>query len=134
MLWQKLLLQSTFVSHVRQQTISDEGVFSSFSHHLVCFFFTFFSPPHIFLSFHFLPPCNLGCCDCHFIWMRAKLYQNFFLLCGKVTMITHFLLREGINEKKTFSFWHCPNFLTPPPHDPNSGNLVLFFRKAKFKI
>ena len=22
----------------------------------------------------------------------------------------------------------------PPPHDPNSGNLVLFFRKSKFKI
>ena len=37
-------------------------------------------------------------------------------------------------EKKTFSFGHCPNYLNPPPHDPNSGNLVLFFRKSKFKI
>ena len=23
--------------------------------------------------------------------------------------------REGVNEKKTFSFGHCPNYLTPPP-------------------
>ena len=36
--------------------------------------------------------------------------------------------------KKTFSFGHCPNYLTPPPHDPNLGNLVLFFRTSKFKI
>ena len=36
-------------------------------------------------------------------------------------------LREGLNGKKTFSFGHCPNHLTPrPPPDPNSGNLVLF--------
>ena len=36
-------------------------------------------------------------------------------------------------EKKTFSFGHCPNHLNPPP-DPNSGNLVLFFRTSIFKI
>ena len=40
-------------------------------------------------------------------------------------------VREGLNEKKTFSLGHCPNH---PPHDPNSGNLVLFFRTSKFKI
>ena len=40
-------------------------------------------------------------------------------------------LREDINRKKTFSFGHCPNHLNPPPHDPNSGNLVLFFRTSK---
>ena len=34
--------------------------------------------------------------------------------------------------KKTFSFGHCPNHLNPPPPDPNSGNLVLFFRTSKF--
>ena len=39
-------------------------------------------------------------------------------------------IREDINEKKTFSFGHCPNHLNPP-HDPNSGNLVLFFRTSK---
>ena len=33
-------------------------------------------------------------------------------------------------KKKTFSFGHCPNHLTPPP-DPNSGNLVLFFGRQK---
>ena len=36
-------------------------------------------------------------------------------------------VREDINGKKTFSFGHCPNHLNPPPPDPNSGNLVLFF-------
>ena len=44
------------------------------------------------------------------------------------------VLREDINWKKTFSFGHCPNYLTPPPHDPNLGNLALFFWKSKFKI
>ena len=52
--------------------------------------------------------------------------QNFVYL--------QLVLREDINRKKTFSFGHCPNHLNPPPHDPNSGNLVLFFRKSKFKI
>ena len=43
-------------------------------------------------------------------------------------------VREDINGKKTFSFGHCPNHLTPPtPPDPNSSNLV-FFRTSKFKI
>ena len=42
-------------------------------------------------------------------------------------------LREGVNGKKTFSFGHCPNHLNPPP-DPDSGNLVVFFRTSKFKI
>ena len=37
-----------------------------------------------------------------------------------------FYFREDIKEKKTFSFGHCPNHLTPPPPDPNSGNWVLF--------
>ena len=36
-------------------------------------------------------------------------------------------IREDINRKKTFSFGHCPKHLAPPPPDPNSGNLVLFF-------
>ena len=41
-------------------------------------------------------------------------------------------VREGLNEKKTFSFGHCPNHLTP---DPNSGNLALFFghQNSKFE-
>ena len=34
----------------------------------------------------------------------------------------HNSLREDLNRKKTFSFGHCPNYLTPPPPDPNSGN------------
>ena len=50
-----------------------------------------------------------------------------------VNMKIFHIIREGVNGKKTFSFGHCPNYLTPP-HGPNSGNLVLFFRKSKFKI
>ena len=44
------------------------------------------------------------------------------------------LLREGVNRKKNVFFRALPELPTPPPHDPNSGNLVLFFRKSKFKI
>ena len=33
--------------------------------------------------------------------------------------------------KTSFPFRHCPNHLTPPPHDPYSGNLVLFFGRQK---
>ena len=37
-------------------------------------------------------------------------------------------------QKKTFSFGHCPKPLNSPPPDPNSGNFVLFFQTSKFKI
>ena len=40
--------------------------------------------------------------------------------------------REDLNRKKTFSFGHCPNHLNPP-HDPNSGNLVLFFSEVEIQ-
>ena len=43
-------------------------------------------------------------------------------------------LRKDINRKQTFSFRHCPNNLTPPPPDPNSGNLVLFFGRQKRRL
>ena len=36
--------------------------------------------------------------------------------------------------KKNVFFRALPELPKPPPHDPNSGNLVLFFRKSKFKI
>ena len=44
-----------------------------------------------------------------------------FLMTSQNKMIG---IREDLNREKTFSFGHCPNYLTPP-HDPNSGNLVL---------
>ena len=37
-------------------------------------------------------------------------------------------------RKKNVFFRALPELPKPPPHDPNSGNLVLFFRKSKFKI
>ena len=41
-------------------------------------------------------------------------------------------LREGLNGKKTFSFGHCQNHLTPPR--PQFGQLGPFFWTSKFKI
>ena len=43
-------------------------------------------------------------------------------------------IREDLNWKKNVFFRALPELPNPPPHDPNSGNLVLFFRKSKFKI
>ena len=44
-------------------------------------------------------------------------------------------LWEDINRKKNIFFRALPESPKPsPPHDPNLGNLVLFFRKSKFKI
>ena len=56
-------------------------------------------------------------------WFQLK-------LCWQET----FSLREDNNTKKTFSFKHCPNHQNPPPPDPNSSNLAIFFRTSKFKI
>ena len=42
-------------------------------------------------------------------------------------------LGKASMEKNVF-FRALPELPKPPPQDPNSGNLVLFFRKLKFKI
>ena len=44
-------------------------------------------------------------------------------------------LREGVNGKKKRVFSGIARIpQPPPPHDPNLGNLVLFFWRSKFKI
>ena len=40
-------------------------------------------------------------------------------------------LREDINEKKTFSFGHCPNPLNPPPMTPIRATWSFFFGRQK---
>ena len=40
-------------------------------------------------------------------------------------------LREDIDRKKNVFFLALPESPKPPPHDPNSGNLVLLFRTSK---
>ena len=52
------------------------------------------------------------------------------------TVFWLFLVSKGRPQwKKNVFFWALPELpKPPPPHDPNSGNLVLFFRKSKFKI
>ena len=42
--------------------------------------------------------------------------------------------KERGQQKKNVFFRALPELPKPPPHDLNSGNLVLFFRKSKFKI
>ena len=44
--------------------------------------------------------------------------------------ILWFVVREDINEKKTFSFGHCPNHLTPPL-TPIRATWSFFFGRQK---
>ena len=64
---------------------------------------------------------------CTFMWQTNSTKRKDKMV------IKYICVREDLNRKKTFSFGHCPNPLTPPP-DPNLGNLVLFFWTSKFKI
>ena len=41
------------------------------------------------------------------------------------------VVKERHQFKKNVFFWALPESPKPPPHDPNSGNLVLFFRTSK---
>ena len=41
-------------------------------------------------------------------------------------------IREDINSKKTFSFGHCPNYLTPPPR-PQFGQLGPLFSEVEIQ-
>ena len=43
-------------------------------------------------------------------------------------------VRGDLNRKKKNIFFRALPESPNPPLDPNSGNLVLFFRKSKFKI
>ena len=48
-------------------------------------------------------------------------------------MQSKYSLGKASMEKNVF-FRALPELPNPPPHDTNSGNLVLFFPKSKFKI
>ena len=67
---------------------------------------------------------------------KVNLNTNcYHISLGNSRFISQFALREDIKEKKRFLSGIAGITLTPPPpHDPNSGNLVLFFRTSKFKI
>ena len=43
------------------------------------------------------------------------------------------LFREGFNEKKTFSFGHCPNYLNTPPPWPRFGQLDPLFSEVEIQ-
>ena len=57
------------------------------------------------------------------------------MLSGALVLTEMFDVREGVNWKKNVFFRALPELPKPPSlHDPNLGNLVLFFQKSKFKI
>ena len=41
--------------------------------------------------------------------------------------------KTSIEKKKTFSFGHCPNYLTPPPPWPQFGQLGPLFSEVKIQ-
>ena len=55
-----------------------------------------------------------------------------FQSCRLLSTTIH--IREDINEKKHFFFGHCQNHVNPPPPDPNSDNLVLFFGRQNSRF
>ena len=55
------------------------------------------------------------------LWAASLTNLNGLCVLGKTSI-----------QKKTFSFGHCPNHLTPPW--PQFGQLGPFFRTSKFKI
>ena len=63
-------------------------------------------------------------------WLIATLFSRCI---GKKKLHKCCLKGRGQLKKNVF-FRALPELPNPPPHDPNSGNLVLFFRKSKFKI
>ena len=87
---------------------------------------------HSILSGNHIP--HLGIINIQFLpllWYSKvcfDLWRNIFFL--------HLITKERDPLKKKNVFFRALPELPkpPPPHDPNSGNLVLFFRKSKFKI
>ena len=64
----------------------------------------------------------------HSAWDRDSSDNLTFLVCPVTS-------KGRDHLKKNVFFRALPELpKPPPPHDPNSGNLVLFFRKSKFKI
>ena len=50
---------------------------------------------------------------------------------GRECVVT---VREGVNWKKTFSFGHCPNYLTPPPMTPIWATWSSFFGSRNWRF
>ena len=65
---------------------------------------------------------------------NAQVYTELFLPLRISRPDFRKLVREEVDWKKNVFFRAVPELPKPPPPDPNLGNLVLFFRKSKFKI
>ena len=56
-----------------------------------------------------------------------NLFSNSFYILRSAS------LREGVNEKKTFSFGHCPNYLNPPTPWPQFRQLGPLFSEVEIQ-
>ena len=73
------------------------------------------------------------------IWTNRKRAHCIFFVWGDIVRQSWIFylgslslnVSEGLNEKKMFSFEHCPNHLNPPTPIRATWS---FFRKSKFKI
>ena len=79
-----------------------------------------------------------NCCQ-HFFSVNISILttsKNFKLASakGRGTSVKaqHQVLGKGSTEKETFSFGHCPNYLTPPPW-PQFGQLGPLFSDVKIQ-
>ena len=70
------------------------------------------------------------------VWVQSRLGER--VLSGRIITLEEKKdnrTSKGRGQRKKNVFFRAlPELPNPPPHDPNSGNLVLFFRKSKFKI
>ena len=74
------------------------------------------------------------CLHCWYCFHCLR-YSNYFKQLKHVCLCLNILLgkvREDINEKKTFSFRHCPNHLNPPW--PQFGQLGPFFGRQNSRF
>ena len=76
--------------------------------------------------------CGLTCSS--LILAKPYFTENHASTCCQGCFISH-LVREGVKEKKTFSFGHCPNYLNPPPMIPIRATWSSFFgsRNSRFQ-
>ena len=79
------------------------------------------------LQFQMLRKCCINA-------IMSTFYSAFCAISCSMRSITAALsIREGVNwKKKTFSFGHCPNYLTPPPW-PQFGQLGPLFSEVEIQ-
>ena len=85
----------------------------------------------VFHVYKFFSPemCRLSHSD--LFWKDAKTLPGCLFSGHPLLVHLCICLREDINSKKTFSFWHWPNHLNPPPMTPIRATWSFFFGRQK---